>query len=202
MLEEILQDPSKVKLGGEVREVTVFFSDVKGFTTLSEKSTPQELVKVMNEYFTLMTEEILKRGGVLDKYIGDAIMAFWGAPIDDENQADNALQAAIEMTKKLKAFNLKLKDKGKPEIGMRIGIYTGPALAGNIGSELRLNYTVMGDTVNVASRLEGVNKEYGTQIIIGENVKNKLKGKYDLKGLGSVAVKGRGEPLNIYTLLL
>ena len=200
VLEEILKNPGKVKLGGEGREVTVFFSDVKGFTTLSEKSTPQELVGVMNEYFTLMTEEVLKRGGVLDKYIGDAIMAFWGAPIDDEQQADHALQAAIGMTEKLKTLNVKLKKSGKPEIGMRIGIYTGPALAGNIGSELRLNYTVMGDTVNVASRLEGINKEYGTQIIIGENTKNQLKGSYNLKKLGSVTVKGREEPLNIYTI--
>ncbi|MBI3046533.1 MAG: adenylate/guanylate cyclase domain-containing protein [Candidatus Harrisonbacteria bacterium] len=201
VLEEILKNPDKVKLGGETREVTVFFSDVKGFTTLSEKTSPQELVKVMNEYFTLMTEEVLKRGGVLDKYIGDAIMAFWGAPIGDEQQADHALQAAIGMTEKLKTLNAKLKKSGKPEIGTRIGIYTGPALAGNIGSELRLNYTVMGDTVNVASRLEGINKEYGTQIIIGESTKNKLKGKYDLKSLGSVAIKGRAEPLNIYTVI-
>lgn len=201
VLEEILKDPGKVKLGGEVREVTVFFSDVKGFTALSEKTTPQELVGTMNEYFTLMTEEIFKRGGVLDKYIGDAIMAFWGAPIDDDNQADHALQAAIGMVEKLKLLNFKLKKNGKPEIGMRIGIYTGPALAGNIGSELRLNYTVMGDAVNVASRLEGINKEYGTQIIVGETTKNKLKDKYNLKNLGSAAVKGRNEPLNIYTLL-
>lgn len=200
VLEEILKDPGKVKLGGEVREVTVFFSDVKGFTALSEKATPQELVETMNEYFSLMTEEILKRGGVLDKYIGDAIMAFWGAPIDDIKQADHAVQTAIEMTSKLKILNKKLKDRGRPEIGMRIGIYTGPALAGNIGSELRLNYTVMGDTVNVASRLEGVNKEYGTEIIIGESTKNKLKTKYNLKHLGSVQVKGRTEPLDIYTI--
>lgn len=200
VLEEILQNPSKVKLGGEVREVTVFFSDVKGFTALSEKTSPQELVQVMNEYFTLMTEEVLKRGGVLDKYIGDAIMAFWGAPIGDDQQADHALQAAIAMTKKLKLLNVKLQKNGKPEIGMRIGIYTGPALAGNIGSEFRLNYTVMGDTVNVASRLEGVNKEYGTQIIIGESTKNKLIGKYNLKHLGTAQVKGKEEKISIFTI--
>jgi len=201
VLEEILKDPSKVRLGGETREVTVFFSDVKGFTTLSEKSSPEDLVQIMNEYFTLMTAEVLNRGGVLDKYIGDAIMAFWGAPIDDERQADHALSAALAMADKLKLFNSKLKKNNKPEIGMRIGIYTGPALAGNIGSDLRLNYTVMGDTVNVASRLEGINKEYNTQIIIGETTKNKLTGKYNLKHLGSVQVKGRSEPLDIYTVL-
>lgn len=201
VLEEILKEPSRVRLGGEVREVTVFFSDVKGFTALSEKTSPEDLVQIMNEYFTLMTEEILKRGGVLDKYIGDAIMAFWGAPINDSEQADKAVRAAVAMAKKLKLLNIKLKNNGRPEIGMRIGICTGPALAGNIGSELRLNYTVMGDTVNVASRLEGVNKEYGTQIIISETTKDKLKEKYNLKKLGVVTVKGRTEPLNIYTII-
>ncbi len=200
VLDHILKDPSRVHLGGEEKEITVFFSDIRGFTTLSEKISPTELVAVLNRYFSLMTEEILKHGGVLDKYIGDAIMAFWGAPIDDPDQADNAMRASLGMLEKLKFLNKELRDSGRPEINIGIGLYTGMAVAGNIGSESRLNYTVMGDTVNVASRLEGLNKEYKTQLIIGETTKNKLRGNYKLKTLGSAAVKGRVEALNIFTL--
>ncbi|TSC88797.1 MAG: adenylate cyclase [Parcubacteria group bacterium Gr01-1014_3] len=200
VLDHIMEDPSRVRLGGEEKEITVFFSDIRGFTTLSEKISPTELVSVLNRYFSLMTEEVLRHGGVLDKYIGDAIMAFWGAPIDDPNQADNAMKASLGMLEKLKFLNKELRDSGKPEINIGIGLYTGTAVAGNIGSESRLSYTVMGDTVNVASRLEGLNKEYKTQLIIGETTKNKLQGNYKLKSLGSASVKGRVEQLNIFTL--
>lgn len=200
VLEEILKHPEMVKLGGEEKEITVFFSDIRGFTTLSEKTTPKELVRILNEYFTSMSEEVLNHKGVLDKYIGDAIMAFWGAPIEDPNQADNALQASIAMMQKLKILNEKLRQNGDPEINIGIGLYTGPAIVGNIGSEMRFDYTVIGDTVNVASRLEGLNKEFKTNIIIGESTKNKLRGTYSFKPLGSVSVKGRKEQLNIYTV--
>jgi adenylate cyclase len=196
-----------VSLGGEEKEITVFFSDIRGFTTLSEKTTPKELVRILNRYFTAMSEEILKNAGVLDKYIGDAIMAFWGAPVDDPGQADNALKAALGMLAKLKELNEELRASGDPEINIGIGIYTGPAVVGNMGSEQRFDYTVMGDTVNVASRLEGLNKEYQTRLIIGESTKNKItlrlaqgEKDYKFRFLGSVAVKGRKEPLNIYTL--
>lgn len=200
VLEEILKDPAKVKLGGEEKEVTVFFSDIRGFTALSEKTAPKELVRILNKYFTLMTNEVLENSGVLDKYIGDAIMAFWGAPIEDRRQAENALKAALGMLEKLKELNKELKSNGDPEINIGIGLYSGPAVVGNIGSDLRFDYTVMGDTVNVASRLESLNKEYKTQIIIGETTKNKLEGDHKFKFLGSVAVKGRKELLNIYTI--
>ena len=158
VLNEILDNPEKVKLGGEEKEVTVFFSDIRGFTSISEKTSPKELVRILNRYFTLMTNEILKNNGVLDKYIGDAIMAFWGAPIDDANQAENALKAALGMVEKLKELNKELKVIGDPEINIGIGLYSGPAIVGNVGSDLRFDYTVMGDTVNIASRLEGLNK--------------------------------------------
>ncbi len=200
VLDEILDNPEKVKLGGEEKEVTVFFSDIRGFTSIAEKTSPKELVRILNKYFTLMTNEILENNGVLDKYIGDAIMAFWGAPIDDADQADNALKAALGMLKKLKELNKKLKAAGDPEINIGIGLYSGPAIVGNVGSDLRFDYTVMGDTVNIASRLEGLNKEYKTEIIIGESVKDRIKGKYNFKFLGSVSVKGRKEPLNIYSI--
>ncbi len=200
VLNEILKNPEKVALGGEEKEVTVFFSDIRGFTTLSEKTTPKNLVRILNKYFTVMTNEVLKSGGVLDKYIGDAIMAFWGAPIANPDQADAALKASLAMLERLKELNAELKANGDLEINIGIGLYTGPAIVGNVGSELRFDYTVMGDTVNVASRLEGLNKEYKTQIIIGESTKNKIRGNYKFKSLGAAAVKGRGEKLNIYTI--
>lgn len=202
VVKEILNDPHKIKLGGEEKEITVFFSDIRGFTTLSEKTPPVKLVHILNRYFSEMTEEVLRHKGVLDKYIGDAIMAFWGAPIDDPDQVDHAFQASVAMLKRLKKLNEEFAKEGRDPINIGIGLYTGPAVVGNMGSELRLNYTAMGDTVNVASRLEGLNKEYKTQIIIGEATKNKITGNYNFKFLGSVQVKGRAEPVNIYTIEL
>jgi adenylate cyclase len=186
--------------GGEEREMTVFFSDIRGFTTISEQTTPTELVRILNEYFTQMTAEVLRTGGVVDKYIGDAVMAFWGAPIDDPDHADHAVEAALAMIEKLKLLNQKLRAQGDPEIKIGIGLYSGKAVVGNVGSNDRFDYTVIGDTVNAASRLEGLNKEYKTQIIISESVKNKLKKQYPLVCLGCTPVKGRKEPINIYTI--
>jgi len=200
VLKEILKNPTAITLGGEEREITVLFSDIRGFTTLSEKTTPKELVRILNKYFTAMTNEILKNHGVLDKYIGDAIMAFWGAPLSDENQADNALLAAKGMVRKLEEVNKELQAAGDPNIAVGIGIYTGPAVVGNMGSEERFDYTAMGDTVNVASRLEGLNKEHGTTLIIGESTKEKLKQNYNTESLGAVAVKGRKEPVKVYAV--
>ncbi len=200
VLDAILKNPESVKLGGEEREMTVFFSDIRGFTTISEKTTPTELVRILNEYFTAMTSEVLRTGGVVDKYIGDAIMAFWGAPIDDADHADHAMDAALTMIEKLKVLNEKLKAQGDPQIRIGIGLYSGKAVVGNVGSNDRFDYTVIGDTVNAASRLEGLNKEYKTQIIISETVKAQLKKEYPLICLGSAKVKGRAEPINIYTV--
>jgi len=201
VLEEILRNPSKVSLGGEEREITVLFSDIRGFTTLSEQTTPKELVRILNTYFSAMTKEILRYNGVLDKYIGDAIMAFWGAPIGDPRQADNALRASLGMVKALAELNKEFKKKGDPEIKIGIGLYTGPAIVGNIGSELRFDYTVIGDTVNASARLEGLTKEYKVPIILGERTKNKLTESYELKSLGPVSVKGRKEHINIFTVV-
>ena len=200
VLELILRDPGRVTLGGEEKEITVFFSDIRGFTSISEEIGPQKLVRLLNTYFTAMSDEILRSRGVLDKYIGDAVMAFWGAPIDDPDQADNALKAAKHMLTRLDEVNKILGERGDPKIDIGIGIYTGPAIVGNIGSESRFDYTVIGDTVNVASRLEGLNKEYKTRIIVGESTKKKAKDTHNFIFLGEVAVKGRAEPLKIYTL--
>ena len=200
VVKKIIDDPSKIRLGGEEKNITVLFSDIRGFTTLSERTTPIKLVEILNRYFTLMTGEILSQKGVLDKYIGDAIMAFWGAPIDDAEQVDHAMSAAVAMLKKLQKLNEEFAKEGLAPINIGIGLYSGPAVVGNMGSELRLNYTAMGDTVNVASRLEGLNKEFKTQIIVGESTKNLIKKSYNWRSLGSVQVKGRNEPVSIYTV--
>ncbi|MEK7582105.1 MAG: adenylate/guanylate cyclase domain-containing protein [Patescibacteria group bacterium] len=200
VLEKILADPNGVKLGGEEKIITVLFSDIRGFTTLSEKVTPQELVRILNKYFTLMTGEVLKYGGVLDKYIGDAVMAFWGAPLDDVYQVDNAFKASLGMLERLKEFNEELYKEEGIKIDIGIGLYTGKAVVGNIGSNQRFDYTAMGDTVNVASRLEGLNKEHKTHLIVGETTKKEITGKNKFISLGAVHVKGRVEPINIYTI--
>lgn len=200
VLNLLLEHPEAVKLGGEERDVTVFFSDIRGFTTLSEKTTPTELVSLLNRYFSKMSEAVLSEGGVLDKYIGDAIMAFWGAPVEDSKQADHAVLAALSMMEQLSRLNEELQKEKGITIDIGIGIYSGKAVVGNIGSESRYDYTVMGDTVNIASRLEGLNKEHKTHIIIGESTKEKLQGKYELRSLGHVSVKGRLKPLSIYSV--
>jgi adenylate cyclase len=201
VLEHILKNPTEVVLGGEERTVTVLFSDIRGFTTLSEATSPNELVAVLNRYFTLMTDEVFKHQGVLDKYIGDAIMAFWGAPISDPHHADHALAAAQGMILRLAEFNAELVREGRPTIDIGVGLYTGPVVVGNIGAESRFDYTVIGDTVNTASRLEGLNKEYKTHIIIGETTKNELTGAYPLSHLGGVRVKGKEQSVEIYSVV-
>ncbi len=198
VLAEILLHQNEVVLGGVEKEITVLFSDIRGFTTLSEATQPAELVALLNEYFTLMADEIMRHQGVVDKYIGDAVMAFWGAPLENTEQAHHAVLAARGMMEQLKKFNAKLAASGKHPIDIGIGIYTGPAIAGNIGSRERFNYTVIGDTVNIASRLEGLNKEYKTNIIIGETTKRKLPNTIPVRELGTTLVKGRTAPLAIY----
>ena len=200
VLTEILAHPEMVSLGGEKREVTVLFSDIRSFTTLSEQTTPEELVDILNDYFTEMTDAILEEGGVLDKYIGDAIMAFWGAPLPDPDQADAAVRASKQMVQRLESLNARLKKDGKPIIANGIGLYTGPAIAGNIGSEKRFDYTVIGDTVNVASRLEGLTKGYETTLIIGESTKDALTDTTGVTYLDETQVKGREKPLKIYSV--
>ncbi|MEK7120487.1 MAG: adenylate/guanylate cyclase domain-containing protein [Patescibacteria group bacterium] len=200
VLQKIMENPEKVALGGEEKKVTVLFSDIRGFTTLSEATEPGELVGILNEYFTEMTNEVLKYGGVLDKYIGDAVMAFWGAPLEDVNQEDNAVLAGIGMIKALKKFNKTLVARGKPEIKNGVGIYSGRAIVGNVGSKDRFDYTVIGDTVNTASRLESATKEFGVSIIIGEPTYKSLKNKLSARKLGTTKVKGKIEELHIYTI--
>jgi len=188
-------------LGGEKRNITIFFSDIRGFTTISEKLKPEELVHLLNEYLTEMTTIILKNRGVVDKYMGDAIMAFWGAPLDQPNHAELACLTSLEMMEKLKELQKKWKEQGIPSFDIGIGLNSGDAIVGNMGSSSRFDYTAMGDNVNIASRLEGLNKSYKTNILISENVYKRVKGKFKTKKLGYVTVKGKKKEISICELL-
>ncbi len=202
VIKHILDNPAKLQLGGEKREITVFFSDIRGFTTISEALTPEKLVHLLNEYLTEMTNIILKYNGVVDKYMGDAIMAFWNAPLDQPKHAERACMTSLEMEKRLKELQIKWKKQGVPPLEIGIGLNTGFAVVGNMGSYDRFDYTAMGDTVNLGSRLEGLNKPYGTRIIISQSTKKKLEGKPFLtRKLDLVAVKGKTEPIMIYELV-
>ena len=200
VLDEIMKNPAQVVLGGEEKEITVLFSDIRGFTAIAEKKSPKEVVAILNRYFDIMTKEILKHKGVIDKYIGDAIMAYWGAPIEDPAQADHALEAAVSMLSELKKLNEELRESEADEINIGIGLYTGKAIVGNIGAENRFDYTAIGDTVNVAARLNGLSKEYKTMLIIGESTKNRLTKNQQLITLGNTGLKGRQQSINIFTV--
>ncbi len=204
LLEVITKHPEKLKLGGEKKEITVLFSDIRNFTSLSEKISPEALVEFLNSYLTPMTELILESEGTLDKYIGDAIMALWNAPLDVEDHPKKALLTAYKMIQKLKDINLQFKIKYGFEIDIGIGINTGPVVVGNMGSQKRFDYTAVGDTVNLASRLEGLNKVYKTKILFSEFTYEKV----NFNGLpflpvdiDLVRVKGKEQPVKIFTLL-
>jgi adenylate cyclase len=191
-----------VTLGGEEREVTVLFSDVRSFTTMCEALAPQEVLGILNRYFTRMSAIVEAHGGVVDKYVGDAIMALFGAPLANPDDADRAMKTALEMCEALDELNSQWQVHGRPAINVGIGINTDVVIAGNMGSQARLNYTVIGDGVNLASRLEGLTKtpEYATRIIISSTTLAKAKGRYQTRRLGEVAVKGKQKPTEIYAL--
>jgi adenylate cyclase len=201
LLEIITRDPHRLSLGGEKREITVLFSDIRGFTTISERLNPEDLVNLLNQFLDPMTEIILSKGGMLDKYIGDAIMAVYNAPVDIQDHADRACESALEMVKKTRMLNERFTRDFKVDIRIGVGINTGEAVVGNMGSSLRFDYTAIGDTVNLASRLEGLNKVYKTDIIISQFTKEKLKGGFLTRKLDVVVVKGKREPVPIYELL-
>lgn len=207
VLNEMLRDPSKIKLGGEEKEATVFFSDVRGFTTMSEKMTPTQLTTFLNKYLTIMTDLILERRGVVDKYIGDAIMAFWGAPLDNPRHHIDALETSLVMTEALAEFNRQNLGTDDPQIDIGIGLNSGRVTAGNMGSEKRFDYTVMGDTVNLASRLEGLTKTYGVHIIISEYTRKLLDDaelesrRILIREVDKVRVKGKKLPVTIFEVV-
>jgi len=201
VVKQIIKDPKMLELGGAKRNITIFFSDIAGFTSISENMEPSELVAFLNEYLQEMTEVILTHQGTLDKYEGDAIMAFWNAPIAIHDHALNACLAALENQEHLAKLRKKWTKEGKPEVYARIGVNTGDAVVGNMGSRDRFDYTAMGDNVNLGSRLEGINKQYGTEIIISESTFEQVKDKLLCRELDLIRVKGKGKPVRIYELI-
>lgn len=201
VISKIMEDPGKLKLGGETRVLTASFSDIKGFSTISEGLTPDALVELLNEYLTEMTDIVMENQGTLDKYIGDAIVAFYGAPLLYDNHAELACRSALLCQKRLKVLREKWKGEGRPMVEARLGINTGPMLVGNMGSQQRFDYTVIGDEVNLAARLEGINKQYGTYICISENTRNAIGDAFVVRELDLVRVVGRSTPVRIYEMV-
>lgn len=200
VVEEILKNESAIELRGQKLNMTVFFSDIRGFTEFSEKMDPVELSELLNRYFTPMSAIITRNQGTIDKYIGDAIMAMFGAPINYKDHAVKACAAALECVAALQNLNTEFTEKNWPRIEIGIGINTGLMNVGNIGSETIQNYTVIGDNVNLASRLEALNKTFGTHIIISEYTYKIIKDRFKCRELGQVNVKGKKEPVRIYEL--
>lgn len=197
----ILEHPEKIVLDGEEREATILFSDIRGFTTISERLSPPQLVLMLREYFTLMVGAVFDFQGTVDKFIGDALMAIFGAPTPQPNHAELAIRTALQMQALLQTFNARRLQQGSIPIRIGVGINTGNVVVGNIGSEQRLEYTAIGDAVNLASRLEGINKEYGTQIIISEFTYHQIQDRFVARELDEVRVKGKHEPVKIYEVL-
>jgi len=203
LVEKLQKNPGLLKLGGDERELSIMFTDVRGFTTISEHygKDVQGLTSIMNRYMTAMTQAILDNDGTLDKYIGDAQMAFWNAPLDDPDHARNAVKTAMQMLKRLDTFNEEIAKEGIPAFGMGLGINTASVVVGNMGSTQRFDYTCLGDGVNLASRLEGQSKPYGVRIIIGPLTKKYIEMSYQCFELDCIAVKGKKEGVKIYTVL-
>jgi adenylate cyclase len=201
VINEMLKDPTKLKLGGDKKNLTVLFSDIRGFTTVSEKLTPEDLVHLLNEYLTAMTDIVFKYEGLLDKYMGDAIMAVYGAPLDQPDHALRGCRTALDMLDALKDLQKKWASEGRPILNIGVGLNSGDMVVGNMGSQMRFDYTVMGDSVNLGSRLEGINKEYGTNIIISESTYESVKDELVCRELDSVRVKGKKLPVKIFELI-
>ncbi|NOX89340.1 MAG: CHASE2 domain-containing protein [Calditrichaeota bacterium] len=201
VIQEIISHPEKLSLGGEERVVTVLFSDVAGFTTLSESVKPGELVALLNEYLTAMTDIILKHNGIIDKFEGDAIMAEFGVPVPFEDHPKAACLSALEMQQKLRQLRYKWKKENKPQLYARIGINTGEMVVGNMGSNTVFDYTVIGDHVNLGSRLEGANKLYKTQIMVSSFTYDAVKDDFIFRPLDLIRVKGKSKPVQVYELI-
>jgi adenylate cyclase len=199
VVNELLQHPELIHLGGEERAISVLFSDIANFTTLSERLSPQALVALLNDYLTEMTDIVLEQGGIIDKYIGDGIMAEFGAPLPIPHHADQAVRTALHMQRRLEELRPQWRQQGLPELSCRVGINTGTMVIGNIGSEQVFNYTVIGDAVNLAARLEGANKHYQTQVMISEFTCAYLTPNlFRTRLLDAIRVKGKSQPVKVY----
>ena len=199
--DHLVSDPSLARLGGNRREMSVLFSDIRGFTTVSEKGQPEDIVHTLNEYFTKMVAIVFHHKGTLDKFVGDMVMALFGAPLDDPHHADHAVDAALDMLDELHALNIRWAAEGRPTLDIGIGVNSGPMIAGNIGSDQIMSYTVIGDSVNLGSRLESANKQYGTRIIISDFTRSLLTKDYPLRPLGDIVVKGKTQPVAIFEVI-
>lgn len=202
LVEKLQKNPELLVLGGESRELSIMFSDVRGFTSISEHygKDVQGLTKIMNRYMTAMTAAIIKNDGTLDKYIGDAQMAFWNAPLDINNHAKQAVKTALEMLGSLDAFNKEVEAEGVPPFGMGLGINTEMVVVGNMGSDQRFDYTCLGDGVNLASRLEGQSKNYGVLLVLGPKTAEQVMDEYPVVEMDCIAVKGKKEGVKVYTI--
>ncbi len=201
VVEELLAHPEKLVLGGKREELTVLFSDIQGFTSISQDMPPEDLVSLLNEYLSVMSEIVFRHRGTLDKYEGDAVMAFWGAPVPQKDHPVRACLSALEMQNAVKEINESWQQQGKPQIRIRVGINTGEMVVGNLGGTGKFDYTVIGDSVNLASRLEGANKEYGTGIMVSHRTYELVKERILGRQLDRIAVKGRSEPVTTFELL-
>jgi adenylate cyclase len=201
IVDQVSQNPHLLTLGGESRELTVLFSDIRSFSAIAEGLSPEALVQLLNEYLTVMTRVVFRHNGLLDKYIGDAIMAVYGAPLRDPEHAYRACRSALEMMEELRTLRVRWAAQGLPPLNIGIGINTAVMVVGNMGSELRFDYTVMGDGVNLASRLEGANKEYGTNIIVSESTWEQVRDRLATRELDVVRVQGKAQPTRIFEVL-
>lgn len=199
VVSRLIAQPELMRLGGEAREVTLMFTDLANFTTLSEQLSAEQTVEVLTAYFNAMTPIVHATGGTVDKFIGDAVMAFWGAPLDDPQHAEHAVTAAISMQQAMQVLVADLRARGLPPIHMRIGLHTGRVVVGNVGSEQRFSYTAIGDAVNLAARLEGANKAFGTGILLSAATAAQLPSSVALRALDDVVVKGKTEPVRVFT---
>jgi adenylate cyclase len=199
---QLLEHPEMAELGGRRREMTVLFSDIRGFTTMTEKGDAEELVAQLNEYFSKMVDVVFKHQGTVDKFVGDMVMALFGAPVEDSDHAEHALAAAVEMVSELGELNRKWLAEGKVQLDIGIGINSGEMIAGNIGSTSIMSYTVIGDNVNLGSRLESLNKDFHTRIIISDATRTRLLSTPDLRPLGDVTVKGKSRAVSIYEVVV
>lgn len=201
LVRQVVESGEEVRVGGREEELTVFFSDVQGFTTISEGLEPQALTELLSDYLEVVTRTLLDHGATVDKYIGDGVMAFWGAPLPDADHATHACQAAVECQRELDVLNERWQDQGRPALKTRIGIHTGLAVVGNVGSSERLNYTAMGDTVNTAARLEGANKQFGTRIMISDATRQRIGDGFETRPLGDVELKGKTILMHVFELI-
>jgi adenylate cyclase len=199
---QLIDNPEMARLGGGRREMSVLFSDIRGFTTITEKGDPEALVSQLNEYFSLMVETVFRNKGTVDKFVGDMVMALFGAPLDDPEHHDHAVQTAVDMVAELGRLNAKWVSEGKSQLDIGIGVNSGEMIAGNIGSSSIMSYTVIGDNVNLGARLESLNKEYKCRIIISDATRARLKSEFNIRPLGDVTVKGKSRAVAIFEIVV